>query len=741
MRRKIALTLSLLTALVVLTAFYLRLIPFFKYSHYGIWLQYDDSMFEYWLSKTLYKHGLLYWYQLTPENTRYLWWWPQGRDIRKTETPGLSFTGASLYPLAKAFGLRLVDWVGIIPAFYGTLAVVSSALLGYVVGGPLLALIVSVSTAYQYAFMQRSIASFVEKMAPCLFFGTLYLIFLAYFNKRRNELGLAQTILLGVLGGLTLMFAAAFWGGFLMFVGITTIFVMLMPYLTRDKDYYKMIFAFLLSATLSFYLSSFWITTLWLGKLWLFTLIVYVVTFFYLGLSYYTVTRVGKERLTKLWTLIVAASLVALASIASHPYVLNRLLTGRYVMMLLPWLRKVESPLARSVAEHQGIFNVYSITDLVNIMGIGLAAPFALIIAIYKFMKKETEDVILTLPIIALGLFASYMLFANTSVYLLTPIGYLSALAGALALFWCFNEFNKKSSLLKIIWGTLAVSFVALLVAGISWGIRFAINYPPPSFLSAGTAFYTPLFPDAMKSVTKNCKFVLAWWDYGYMLGVVGHATTAVDPATLNATKIQLVAKALTSKESDVLKVLREFKMLTNKTCVFAYEVFPLVNKNTVMLAPQAGDFAKSVWMFRIAGYSDKTIFSKFIKVYYVVIGENAAGNQVVLVVNSPKDIQATPRGVIVRVPGKGVVLLTRVITVSTRPIYDIKDVFLYRAIYASLIKGGYRVVDSLGRPVNQDVEFEHFKLLKPVIDHLYIPNTNKQIPWIGVVAILRYVS
>jgi len=741
MRRKAALVLSLLTALVILSAFYLRLIPFFKYSHYGIWLQYDDSMFEYWLSETLYKHGLLYWYKLTPENTKYLWWWPQGRDIRKTETPGLSFTGASLYPLAKAFGLRLVDWVAIVPAFYGTLAVTSSALLGYVVGGPLLALMAATSTAYQYAFMQRSIASFVEKMAPCLFFGTLYLAILAYLNKSRNELGSVQIVVLGVLGGLTLMLAAAFWGGFLMFVGITTIFIMLMPYLINDRSYYKAIAIFLLSTTIAFYVSSLWITTLWLGRLWFFTLIVYVVTFSYLGLGYYTVTKVSRERIFKFWTLAVVASLAALALIASHPYILNKLLTGRYIMMLFPWLRKTESPLARSVAEHQGIFNVYSVTDVVNVIGIGLAAPFALLIAIYKLMKKETEDVILTLPIIALGLFASYMLFTNTSVYLLTPIGYLSALAGALALFWCLKELNKRSSLLKIVWGTLTVTLVVLLIAGASWGVRFAVNYPPPSFLSAGTAFYTPLFPDAMKVIAKNCKFVLAWWDYGYMIGDVAHATTAVDPATLNATKIQLVAKALTGKESDVVRVLRELKMLTNKTCIFAYEVFPLVNKNTVMLAPQAGDFAKSVWMFRIAGYPDQTIFSKFIKIYYVVIGTDVAGKQVVLVVNSPKDIQATPQGIIVRVPGKGVVLLTKVLTVSARPVYDVKDVFLYKAIYASLTRGGYNVVDSLGRPINLNVEFEHFKLLRPVIDHFYVPNSHKQIPWIGVAAILRYAG
>jgi dolichyl-diphosphooligosaccharide--protein glycosyltransferase len=244
-----------------------------------------------------------------------------------------------------------------------------------------------------------------------------------------------------------------------------------------------------------------------------------------------------------------------------------------------------------------------------------------------------------------------------------------------------------------------------------------------------------------MKEVSQNCKFVLAWWDYGYMLGAVGHATTAVDPATLNTTKIQMVARALTGNEADVIDVLKSFKMLSPKTCVFAYEVFPLTDKNTVILLPQAGDFAKSIWMFRIAGYSDDVIFSKFIKIYYVVIGITPAGKQMVLIVNNPKDIQTTPEGVVVKVPGKGVVLLSRIINVSARPIYDIKDVFLYKAIYESLKKEGYRVLDALGRPINYNAKFGHFELLKPVIAHLYNPLNGREIPWIGVVALLKYVG
>jgi len=722
-------------ALVISGSLYLRSLPYFKYSAYGVWLQYDDSMFEYWLSKTLYKNGLTYWYQLTPENTRELWWWPQGRDIRKTETPGLAFTGAGLYPLMKVLGLRMVDWVGLIPAFYGTLAVSASALLGTVVGGPLLGLIMSLSTAYQYAFIQRSIASFVEKMAPCMFFGTLYLATLSYFLRKKNSMSTRSTVFLGVLGGIALMLSAAFWGGFLMFVGITTLLVMLLPYLTSDENGFKKLALYLVASTLTFYATSLWITTFWMHRIWTFALLVFLSTFIYLGAGLF-VTKRFRERALKYWTALLIISVLALALVVSHPYVLHRFLTGRYIMMLMPWLRRVENPLARSVAEHQGIFDVYTFNDLVNVLGIGLAAPVALAIAFYKF-KQEKDELIATLPIIALGLFATYILFANTSVYLLTPIGYLTALAGALALFWSIEEATKSKPPLKVMWIGIALILLVLLISGSLNGINFAINYPPPSYLSAGTAFYSPLFPESMKEIAKYCDYVLAWWDYGYMIGVMGNATTAVDPATLNTTKIQLVAKGLIGNENDVIDVLKKLDMLTPRTCVFTYEVFPLAKRNTVILVPQAGDFAKSVWMFRIAGYEDATIFSKYIRISYVVVGE-ANGKEVAIVVRSPNDIQATPQGIVVRTPEGRIILLNKVKSITPTPSYNVNNVFIYKAIYSSLKKAGYEVINPLGRPIVADTTFQHFEVMS-ITAPLYTPDTHREIPWIAVTALLRY--
>ncbi len=738
MERRVLISIMALVAIIAIAAI-LRSVPFFKYSHYGIWLQYDDSMFEYWLSKTLYRHGLLYWYDLTPSVTKYLWWWPQGRDVRKTESPGLAFTGAGLYPLTKLFGLRLVDWVGLVPAFYGTLATISSAALGWIIGGPPLAIATALSVGYQYAFMQRSIASFVEKMAPCLFFGTLFLVFLSLTNKSWKTIDRKRLVMLAFLGGLSLMMAAAFWGGFLMFVGIMIITVVLAPLLISDKNYYISMAVFIAVTAVTFMLSSLWITTIWMHRIWLMVLLTFTLAIFIDVLALYVLQRYDFEKARRVWVLLIIAVTLVLVLIVQHPFVLHKLLPARYIMMIMPWIRGEESALARSIAEHQGIFNVYGANDLVNLFGIGIAAPLALLIALYLAYQGKREEVITTLPIVALGLFATYLILANASVYLLTPLGYLTALAGALALYWTI-EGTKSRSVMRYLWGSLAALLIVLLIVGDVTGVKFALNYPPPSFLSAGTPFYSPLFPKAMNVIAKNCKFALAWWDYGYMIGATAHATTVVDPATLNTTKIAMVAKALTSSETNVIKIMKDFKMPLKESCVFTYEVFPVVRNNVVVLAPQSGDFAKSVWMFRIAGFSDKVIFSKFIRVKYLVVGITASGKEVVLVVNNIKDIRTTPEGIVVTVPGRGTFLLTKVLSISTRPIYDIRDVFIYTAIYDALRKAGFNVVDSLGRPVNVNVTFKHFKVI-PVVARLYIPNTDKTLPYVGIAAILKYVG
>ncbi|UXD22245.1 hypothetical protein IPA_02855 [Ignicoccus pacificus DSM 13166] len=719
---------------VVLIAFYIRLSPYFMYSHYGIWLQYDDSMFEYWLSKVLYQHGITYWYQLTPQNTRHLWWWPEGRDITRTEFPGLGFTGAMLYPIAKLFGLRMVDWVGIIPAFYGMLTVIVTAILGWVIGGPILSILMAIAVAFQYAFLQRSIASFVEKMSPTTFFSTIYLITFALTIKKyvKSKEPEKYALLMGFIGGIALAMSSAFWGGFLAFIGVVIIGIALFPFIKGDAEISKVMVMFAIGTVIGYLASSWWITTVWKRKLGIATTLLLSALVVESGVQYFVLKRFKDG--VKIWGYINIAIIAILLLLAHTTHILHQILSPRYLFMIMPWLRHAASPLERSVAEHQGILQVINPNSFPSVFGVGVLAPLSLLIALMYLLKKEKQEVLLmTMPLIAMALFATYLVLADTSVYLTTLLGFMLAVGGALTVYWLLEDFPRLNAFEKLFAGIVLLIALVLYVSGSIAGINFAVHYPPPSYLSAGTALYTPLYPDTMHFIKNHCKFVLAWWDYGYMIGTVANATTVVDPATLSMWKISKVALALTGTEEDLVKVAKLFKLPANETCVFAYEVFPYVpNTKTILGIPQVGDFAKSVWMLRIRGLNDSQIYGHYIM--YLVSGELANGQVASVLVPSPQSIRVVGNAIEVRTLNGRLLLFARILQIV--PVVNINKALLYKMIYYGVVSSGYHFQEP-GLPVPKHVEFKHLKLLKAFIEKLYIPNTNKAIPNIRAVSVV----
>jgi dolichyl-diphosphooligosaccharide--protein glycosyltransferase len=264
-------------------------------------------------------------------------------------------------------------------------------------------------------------------------------------------------------------------------------------------------------------------------------------------------------------------------------------------------------------------------------------------------------------------------------------------------------------------------------------GINFAVNYPPPSYLSAGTSLYTPLFLNTMEFVKAHCKYAIAWWDYGYMIGTVANVTTVVDPATLNGTKIALVARALTGTERDLVQIARALRLPANETCVFAYEVFPYIPKTkTIIGVPQAGGFAKSVWMLRIRGLRDPQIFGHYIM--YLVTGETLGGKLISVLVPSPNSIRTLGNAIEVRTVDGRVVIMIRVVQVV--PVVNVGSTLLYKMIYNGITKEGYKFQEP-GVKLPNKVEFKHLKLLKTFVEKLYMPNTNKSIPNIRAVSVV----
>jgi dolichyl-diphosphooligosaccharide--protein glycosyltransferase len=84
----------------------------------------------------------------------------------------------------------------------------------------------------------------------------------------------------------------------------------------------------------------------------------------------------------------------------------------------------------------------------------------------------------------------------------------------------------------------------------------------PVSIANAGTNYKLEL-PDWrealawIKDNTPEDAVVIAWWDYGYWITVMGNRTTLADNATINSTKIAQIARLFMSNETQAASILK----------------------------------------------------------------------------------------------------------------------------------------------------------------------------------------
>jgi len=91
--------LSTCLATIVVIAVLLRILPM----AWGSTLSEFDPFFQYEMTKHVVDNGFGSWanWHTTRE------WYPTGRDIGRTSFPGLAFTGAAVYYVARALGLNV----------------------------------------------------------------------------------------------------------------------------------------------------------------------------------------------------------------------------------------------------------------------------------------------------------------------------------------------------------------------------------------------------------------------------------------------------------------------------------------------------------------------------------------------------------------------------------------------------------------------------------------------------------
>jgi hypothetical protein len=131
--------------------------------------------------------------------------------------------------------------------------------------------------------------------------------------------------------------------------------------------------------------------------------------------------------------------------------------------------------------------------------------------------------------------------------------------------------------------------------------------YNPLSVTSSSVPLATnvPAWTDMINYCKTNLQgtdVVVAWWDYGYWLGILGNVTSIADNATINATQIENDGFIMMANETNSLRMLQQY----NASYILVFITIGLAQSQTTgAIAAQLsryGDEAKWSWMARISG-------------------------------------------------------------------------------------------------------------------------------------------
>lgn len=600
--RKISLAILLVSIFTL--GFLLRILP----AQWGLHLSEFDPFYHYRVARFITEEGLdayFNWHDMKS-------WYPFGRDIALSTPIGLPLASVVIYYVFKIIGLKvsfsdpldplLSDTLYVIvvffPAFFGALTSIALYFLGKEIFGRTEGLLAALLLAVNTTHIGRTSLGFFKHET----IGVLLLILvLLLFLKSIKAPTFGKSVFLSTLAGIVLGYFLISWGASLYAINLLPVYVLALLALKRFSP--RVSFAFSITIALGL-----------------------IIAFIVPGPS----VRVLKPLYA--FPIILAFILIILSN---YIHVFRRVLTGKivYVLPVLTGLSflvvllnlqvtadkflaaifpVVRNEIIKSVAEHAPI------TWSLFYANFG---PFLILIpaGLYLLVKEKlTEGRIL---VIVYTLSAIY--FASTMSRLAQLLAPAACLLTAYVLIRVIRlareqvisqRLSKKAINLiykRYVASTLLMSIVAISMFALYMPIVIESSSHPVTI--AASALSPPPreriidWLEACKWLRENTGdvVVLAWWDYGYYLTVLGNKTTLADNATINSTQIAIIGRTLLSKEPEALAVFKQYN-------VDYVVVFSTVHYGRLL----GGDEGKWVWMARIAGLKEYDLYDSFLAMY-----------------------------------------------------------------------------------------------------------------------------
>lgn len=574
-RRGMIVALSLVSVFVV--ALFMRSFP----AKYGFYLNEFDPYYDYKAASFIVSSfdaswnagqgglpGLLHYFTWTDYTT----WFPEGRVVAPTSQDGLQFAGALLYLLFRnVFGLQisLYNFLVLFPVFIGSLTAIVFYFLVKRIAGEAGGLFAALMIAVSPPLIERgNLGWFKSEPLGIFLFAIAAYIFLTLLDTNMSS---RQRIWRSLLAGFLLGYANTSWGGSEYFTVAFGLFFVILPFLGVD-------------------LSTLTITSLFMTAGDIFGSAIFprpgvgVVTSAE-GLAILGGTAfVLVARWVQTWvrpddfrkTMLKILFGFALGGIALVSFGSVSTLSARYLSVILPWVRS-NNPLVESVAEQalptgSDYFSSYLLLLLLGVFGAIVAfrrrnpaVVFALVMAITMIYASDAFSRLLVYSSMAFVLLAGIG-FSELAFSLMKPSG-TSVIKRK-------TTYNTGSEMRAI----YSVVFIALLAfpASIYWipnpvqcgSTSILCDQSPAdygvSIANGGTIFAHSELTDwtqALTWINQNTpqnSVIIAWWDYGYWINVMGNRTTVADNATLNGTRIAEIGQMFMSNTTQALSLAKD---------------------------------------------------------------------------------------------------------------------------------------------------------------------------------------
>jgi len=574
-----------------------------------------DPFYQYSITNYMVKNGLFSPY--TNHWINYQQWYPAGLDMSQS-LPALPMTAAALYQVVSFFGIHvdLMAFCSILAVALGTLSCLILYFIGKDMGGRAVGLFAALFLALAPSFLQRSSLGFFDTEIPGML-GLLFfiLLFLRSMDPKRSLRG---SLIYSVGAALALAYFIAGWGAAYYILDLTALFAFVLVVLKRYDQ--RLLINYSVTMGLGLLIA---IQVPYIGLSYLTSAPLIPVAAAFIVLLVAELLRHNVSAKTKLLISVATVTTILASFISLWYFGYLGSIAGKFSSVIDPFIRAA-SPLIASVAEHRisAWGNLY--------IELGISILFFLT-GLYFVLKNPTNRNIFLLIFGATGLY-----FGASMVRLLVIFAPAFALLTAMGIIGMLKPFmtllketpnvatKAKRKLVRVSkeYSSLGILLIFILLmtqfafSPQTGGIprAYASAYAPTSLSSAGL----PVLPNEplpqwlnmlnfANNDLKSTDVVVAWWDYGYWLSVMGNVTTLADNATVNATQIENIGFVYMGTEEQALKMLSTYNNQGNIKYILIFTVLYVVPSQTVSgyyesIPASLGDDGKFVWMADISG-------------------------------------------------------------------------------------------------------------------------------------------